>query len=74
MPANFSNFTNVAVLHYAGAQNTNPSGDPSVNVPAFQLPLNETDLHVSQSFFLFDPLIDEVNFSLSSHLFPLPWY
>ncbi|KAH9991923.1 laccase 2 precursor [Russula vinacea] len=45
VPSNFSSFTNVAILRYAGAQNANPPGDPSVNVPAFQLPLNETDLH-----------------------------
>jgi hypothetical protein len=40
-------------------------GDPSVNVPVF--PPNETDLYVSQTGFLSDPLINELNFSLSSH-------
>jgi hypothetical protein len=53
---NFSNFINVGVLHYAGAPNANPLEDPSVNVPVLQLPLNETDLHVSQTFiFLWSP-------------------
>ncbi|KAH9990789.1 Cupredoxin [Russula vinacea] len=46
----FDNFTNVAVLRYAGAPNANPPGDPSVNVPVLQLPLNETDLHPGQPF------------------------
>ncbi|KAH9998722.1 laccase [Russula vinacea] len=41
----FDNFTNVAILRYAGAPDANPPGDPSVNVPVLQLSLNETDLH-----------------------------
>ncbi|KAF8474377.1 laccase [Russula ochroleuca] len=42
---NFSDFNNVAVLHYEGAENGDPSVDPSVNVPQSKLPLVETNLH-----------------------------
>ncbi|KAI9435549.1 laccase [Lactarius indigo] len=42
---NFSNFNNVAILRYQGANNTNPSNDSAVNVPTSQLPLVETNLH-----------------------------
>ena len=44
---NFDGLTNLAVLHYAGAPNANPTVDPTVNVPVSQMPLVETDLHVS---------------------------
>ena len=40
---------NLAVLHYAGARKGNPKSNPTVNVPVSQMPLVETDLHVSYS-------------------------
>ena len=61
-PANFSDFNNVAVLHYEQAPNTNPPEDPSVNIPVSKLPLVETNLHVSRKVSPSDLLIDEVNF------------
>ncbi|KAI0297810.1 multicopper oxidase-domain-containing protein [Multifurca ochricompacta] len=42
---NFSNLNNLAVLHYAGAPDTNPTVDPTVNIPVSKLPLVETNLH-----------------------------
>ncbi|KAI0000120.1 laccase [Russula compacta] len=42
---NFSDFNNLAILHYAGARNGNPTVDPTVNVPVSQKPLVETNLH-----------------------------
>ncbi|KAI0000121.1 laccase [Russula compacta] len=42
---NFSDFNNLAILHYAGANNGNPTVDPTVNVPVSQEPLVETNLH-----------------------------
>jgi iron transport multicopper oxidase len=47
---NFSEFNNVAILRYEGAPNENPSNDSNVGVPVSQLPLVETNLHVSYSF------------------------
>ncbi len=47
---NFSNFTNVAVLHYEGAECDEPQQEPWVNVPKNSLPLVETNLHVSRAF------------------------
>ena len=44
---NYSNLNNLAVPHYAGASNKNPTSDPTVNIPVSQSPLVETDLHVS---------------------------
>jgi len=41
----YTNFTNVAILHYLGAPNRNPSNDSNVNVPGSRLPLVETNLH-----------------------------
>ena len=72
-PANFSDFNNVAIFHYEQAPNTNPPEDPSVNIPVSKLPLVETNLHVSRKVSPSDLLIDEVKFSLSSHLLALPW-
>jgi hypothetical protein len=46
---NFSDLNNLAVLHYAGAANADPTSDPTVNIPVSQLPLVETNLHVSLS-------------------------
>lgn len=43
---NFSEFNNVAVLHYEGAPDAFPAVDPDVNVPILKLPLVETNLHV----------------------------
>jgi len=45
--SNFSDFTNLAVLRYAGASDGNPTADPTVNIPVSQIPLVETNLHVS---------------------------
>ncbi|KAF8493485.1 laccase [Russula emetica] len=42
---NFSDFNNVAVLQYEGAEGDEPSQDPWVNVPKNYLPLVETNLH-----------------------------
>ena len=42
----------MAVFHYAGAPNANPTTDPSVNIPVIELPLSETDLHVSRMFYI----------------------
>jgi len=44
---NYSDFTNLAVLRYAGAPDGNPTADPTVNIPVSQMPLVETNLHVS---------------------------
>jgi len=41
----FSDFNNVAVLHYDGAPYADPPVDPAVNVPVSKLPLVETNLH-----------------------------
>lgn len=43
---NFSDFNNLAVLHYDGAPDAIPAADPTVNIPVSQLPLVETNLHV----------------------------
>jgi hypothetical protein len=43
----FDDNTNVAVFHYQGAPDANPTTDPSQNVPVIQNPLIETNLHVS---------------------------
>ncbi|KAI0000119.1 laccase T2 copper depleted [Russula compacta] len=50
LTGNFSEFNNVAVLHYEGAKYANPSTDPSQNVPVSKLPLVETNLHVRCTF------------------------
>jgi len=42
---NFGNLNNLAVLHYQGAPNANPTVDPTVNIPVSQNPLVETNLH-----------------------------
>ncbi|KAH9963956.1 laccase [Lactifluus volemus] len=46
---NFTEFTNLAVLHYKGANDSNPVVDPTVNIPNCTLPLVETNLHPLQS-------------------------
>ncbi|KAI9450836.1 laccase [Lactarius psammicola] len=46
----FSDHTNVAILRYSSAPIEDPSADPNVNVPVSQLPLVETNLHVSCLF------------------------
>jgi hypothetical protein len=43
----FAGDTDVAVFHYRGAPNANPTTDPSVYIPVSQNPLVETNLHVS---------------------------
>ena len=48
----FSNFTNVAILSYEGAKVQYPTNDSNVGVPVGQIPLVETNLHVSSSFHL----------------------
>ncbi|KAN0136672.1 laccase [Lactarius tabidus] len=47
---NFSDLTNLAVLHYAGAANANPTEDPTANIPVSVQPLVETDLHPGNPF------------------------
>ena len=42
----FAGGTNLATLRYIGAPQTDPTSDPTVNIPQSQLPLKETDLHV----------------------------
>jgi hypothetical protein len=42
----FSNFTNLAVLRYAGAPKSNPTVDPTMNGLVIKIPLIETNLHV----------------------------
>jgi len=37
----------MAVLRYAGAGNINMRADTTVNIPVSQMPLVETNLHVS---------------------------
>jgi len=46
----YANFTNVAILHYRGAPNRNPSNDSNANIPGSQLPLVETNLHVGMLY------------------------
>jgi hypothetical protein len=46
-PTGFNGSINVAVFHYEGAPDANPTTDPAVNVPVSQLPLIETNLYVS---------------------------
>jgi len=41
----FNGSINVAVFHYQGAPNANPTTDPAVNVPVSQNPLIETNIH-----------------------------
>ena len=44
---NYRDFNNLAVLRYSGAKNETPTADPTVNIPVSQIPLVETNLHVS---------------------------
>lgn len=44
---NFSDFNNVAILRYKGAECEEPDQEPWVDVPKSKLPLVETNLHVS---------------------------
>jgi hypothetical protein len=44
---NFSDFNNLAILHYIGAPDGDPTVDPTVEIPVSTLPLVETNLHVS---------------------------
>jgi len=50
---NFSDFNNLAILHYDGAPWADPAADPTVNIPVSQLPLIETDLHVRCVLYVF---------------------
>ncbi|KAI0297808.1 laccase [Multifurca ochricompacta] len=43
--ANYTNLTNLAILHYDRAPNQNPLTDPTTDIPTSVLALNETDLH-----------------------------
>ena len=63
--SNFSDFNNVAVLHYEKAHCDEPSKEPWVDVPKSVLPLVETNLHVSHAFLSLtsDLLTDEANVS-----------
>jgi hypothetical protein len=67
---NYSNLNNLAVLHYAGASSTNPTSDPTVNVPVSQTPLVETGLHVSLAYEL---LRTRLTFRARSPSFLLLW-
>ncbi len=58
--AGYNDLTNLAILRYLGALETHPFWDPTVYIPVSELPLVETDLHVSCSFSP-DAFIDEVN-------------
>ena len=49
---NFTDFNNLAILHYAGAPDANPTEDPTVNIPVSILPLVETNLHVRRFYSL----------------------
>jgi len=55
---NYANFTNLAILRYAGGLIEDPTYDPTVNIPTSRLPLHETDLHVG---FTESSLTDAVN-------------
>ncbi|KAI9431522.1 laccase C [Lactarius indigo] len=41
----FSNFTNLAILRYDGADDANPTADPTTNIPTSSAPLAEYNLH-----------------------------
>ncbi|KAI0285736.1 laccase [Russula brevipes] len=43
----YTNLTNLAVLHYDGAADANPTTDPTTNIPTSSSALVETNLHVS---------------------------
>lgn len=43
----YTNLTNLAVLHYDGAADANPTTDPTTSIPTSSSPLVETNLHVS---------------------------
>jgi hypothetical protein len=61
----------VAVLHYEGAENGNPSEDPSVNVSQSKLPLVETNLHVSYASLISESSSTRLTFSVQP-LVPTP--
>ena len=42
----FAGGTNLAILRYAGAPESDPTSDPTISIPQSVLPLKETDLHV----------------------------
>jgi hypothetical protein len=65
---NFNNLNNLAVLHYAGAPQGNPTSDPTQNVPVSQKPLVETALHVS---FSYEHFLTILTFSMRSPSFVL---
>ncbi|KAN0135809.1 laccase B [Lactarius tabidus] len=41
----YANLTNLAVLRYAGANDSNPTADPTTDIPVSTTPLVEADLH-----------------------------
>jgi hypothetical protein len=43
---NYTDLVNLAVLHYHGADNENPTVDPTTDIPTSSSPLVETSLHV----------------------------
>jgi hypothetical protein len=57
----FTGFTNVAILRYAGALPTDPTNDPTVNIPTSVLPLKETDLHVRYMYLFFPREANNLN-------------
>jgi hypothetical protein len=42
----YTDLLNLAVLHYDGAADANPTTDPTTNIPTSSNPLVETNLHV----------------------------
>jgi hypothetical protein len=42
----YTDLVNLAVLHYDGAANENPTVDPTTDIPTSSSPLVETHLHV----------------------------
>ena len=63
---------NLAVLHYAGAANANPTIDPTTDIPSSSSPLVETDLHVRN--LRLGMLLGHATEDLSSPLPLLVWY
>jgi hypothetical protein len=63
---------NLAVLHYGGADDANPTVDPTTDIPTSSSPLVETGLHVSKLMGVMSPSIRLIPV-LPSHLHLLVW-
>jgi hypothetical protein len=68
----YTDLVNLAVLHYSGAANANPTVDPTTNIPTSSSPLVETNLHVRGLKFGLSP--GRETESVSSLSRPLVWY